>query len=124
MKRVIPTAIALVLFAGIATSDPAPTERPRALHALNRLGFGARPGDVDRVTRLGVDAWIDQQLHPERIPDRAVEGRLSGLTTLKMSEEEIVRTFYLPIVEMRQERNRIAAAQGKPIKNADAADEL
>src|SRR5512140_2425516 len=40
--------------------------------ALNRLAFGPRPGDYERVRQMGVDAWIDQQLHPERIADPAV----------------------------------------------------
>jgi len=46
------------------------TEQQRAEHALNRLAFGPRPGDVERVMKIGVDRWIDQQLHPERIADR------------------------------------------------------
>ena len=65
-------AIAALLF--IAAT---PSERERAEHALNRLGFGARPGDVERVLRVGVDRWIEQQLHPERIDDRAVEMRVA-----------------------------------------------
>ncbi|MGZ8780541.1 MAG: DUF1800 domain-containing protein [Thermoanaerobaculia bacterium] len=64
-------AAALVLLAAH------PSERQRAEHALNRLGFGARPGDVDRVMRMGVDRWIEQQLHPERIDDRAVDARVA-----------------------------------------------
>src|SRR5438874_3932629 len=50
-------------------------EQKRALHALNRLAFGPRPGDVERVTAIGVDKWIDQQLHPEKIDDRAIDAR-------------------------------------------------
>ncbi|HEV7240064.1 MAG TPA: DUF1800 domain-containing protein [Thermoanaerobaculia bacterium] len=55
----------------------APSERERAEHALNRLSFGARPGDLERVTRIGVDRWIDEQLHPERIDDRVVAARVA-----------------------------------------------
>ncbi|HEY3160699.1 MAG TPA: DUF1800 domain-containing protein [Vicinamibacterales bacterium] len=43
---------------------------------LNRLTFGERPGDADRVRAIGLAAWIDQQLHPSRIDDRAAEARL------------------------------------------------
>ena len=46
-------------------------ERALATHVLSRLAFGPRPGDVDRVAAMGVDRWIDEQLHPERIADRA-----------------------------------------------------
>jgi hypothetical protein len=41
----------------------------QVVHALNRLTFGARPGDVERVRRLGVDKWIQMQLHPDRIAE-------------------------------------------------------
>ena len=57
-----------------------PSERERAEHAVARLTFGAKPGDVERVMRVGVDRWIDQQLHPERIDDRAVEARVARYT--------------------------------------------
>jgi len=73
-------------------------ESKAALHALNRLTFGPRPGDVARVRALGVDKWIDEQLHPERIDDSAVEARLSGLLTLKMKTREIVENFPPPQV--------------------------
>jgi len=39
----------------------------RAIHALNRLTFGPRPGDVDRVMSIGVDKWIDEQLNPGKV---------------------------------------------------------
>ncbi len=42
-------------------------------HVLNRLAFGPRPGDVAKVQAMGVDQWIDQQLQPEKIVDRASE---------------------------------------------------
>ena len=41
-------------------------EQKRAVHALNRLTFGPRPGDVERVASMGVDDWINQQLHPDK----------------------------------------------------------
>ena len=63
--------------------EPANTpmdEQKRALHALNRLAFGPRPGDVERVTAMGVDKWIDQQLHPDKIDDHALDARLAALS--------------------------------------------
>ena len=50
-------------------------EQKRAVHALNRLTFGARPGDLERVTQLGVDKWIELQLHPEKIDDSALDAQ-------------------------------------------------
>ena len=68
-------------------------ERKRALHALNRLAFGPRPGDVDRVTSMGVDKWIDLQLHPDKINDDALDARLVPFRTLRMSTKELVENF-------------------------------
>jgi uncharacterized protein (DUF1800 family) len=68
-------------------------EQKRALHALNRLAFGPRPGDVERVLTMGVEHWIDQQLHPEKIDDSALESRLASLPTLRMSTRELVENF-------------------------------
>ena len=68
-------------------------QRKRAVHALNRLTFGPRPGDVDRVMAIGVDQWIDQQLHPDKIDDRASDARLTPFRTLRMQTREIVENF-------------------------------
>ena len=73
-------------------------EQKRALHALNRLSFGPRPGEVDRVAAMGVDKWIDQQLHPDKIDDHAVEARLAGFTTLRMDTRQMVEKFPPPQV--------------------------
>jgi len=65
----------------------------RAVHALNRLTFGPRPGDVERVTQLGVDKWIELELHPDKIDDSALEARLGPFRTLGMGTREIVENF-------------------------------
>jgi hypothetical protein len=70
-----------------------PNENRRALHALNRLTFGPRPGDVQQVVALGVDRWIDLQLHPAKIDDSALDARLEPLRTLRMSAKEIAEDF-------------------------------
>ncbi len=59
-------------------------------HLLRRATFGARPGDVEAVKKMGIEAWIDRQLEPQTIPDPEVEKRIEGYTTLKMSPEEFV----------------------------------
>src|SRR5579863_837919 len=68
-------------------------QRKQAVHLLNRLTFGPRPGDVDHVMAIGVDAWIDQQLHADKIDDTALDGRLTPLRTLRMNTHEIVENF-------------------------------
>jgi uncharacterized protein (DUF1800 family) len=69
------------------------TEQKRAVHALNRLTFGPRPGDVQRVMAIGVDQWIQLQLHPERINDNALEARLETFRSLRMSSKELAENF-------------------------------
>ena len=61
--------------------------------ALSRLTFGARPGDAARVRALGVDKWIDAQLHPERLDDGAMDTFLARYQTLSLSSAELYRQF-------------------------------
>ena len=76
-----------------AANHPGPNEQKRAAHALNRLAFGPRPGDVQKVMAMGVDQWIDVQLHPEKISDSAIDARLARFRTLRMSSRELVEEF-------------------------------
>ncbi|MBV8053074.1 MAG: DUF1800 domain-containing protein [Acidobacteriaceae bacterium] len=73
--------------------EPGMSERKRAHHALNRLTFGPRPGDLDRVMAEGLDRWIQQQLHPEKIDDSALEMRLTLYPSLRMNPRELVENF-------------------------------
>src|SRR5260370_2103304 len=75
------------------SSIPQIEEEKRALHVLNRLTFGPRPGDLDSVSKMGVDKWIDQQLHPAKIDDPALETRLAPLRTLTMNTHHIVHHY-------------------------------
>ena len=89
-------------------------EQKRALHALNRLAFGPRPGDVERVSATGIEKWIDQQLHPEKIDDRALDTRLAPFRTLRMDTRELVENF--PSQQVIK-----AIAEGKQSLPSDAA---
>jgi uncharacterized protein (DUF1800 family) len=71
---------------------------------LNRIAFGPRAGDVERVRAMGVDRYIDQQLHPEHLADPAMGARLSGLSSIGMSSREIAEAYELPQLEARRER--------------------
>src|SRR5207249_10058373 len=65
-------------------------ESKRALHALNRWTFGPRARDVQRVLAMGLERWIDEQLHLEEADDDAVEARLAPFGALRMGVREIV----------------------------------
>jgi uncharacterized protein (DUF1800 family) len=81
----------------------ATTDTRTVVHVLSRTTFGPRPDDVDRVLAIGVSAYIDEQLHPERISDEIVQPRLAALTPLTISARAYARDFYLPMVAARQQ---------------------
>src|SRR5947208_3092622 len=83
----------------------------RILHVLNRLGFGARPGDVERVKAIGVDKYIEQQLSPEKIDDSTTEARLQNLETLHMTTAELYEKYPQPgqLLKQLQKRNDLPA---------------
>ena len=121
------TAAALLLAAGLTTQfalgrkkdKPASemTDQQRAVHALNRLAFGPRPGDVQRVAQMGVDQWIELQLHPDKIDDAALASRLSPFRTLRMDTKEIVENFP-PNQVIKQIADGKADLPRDPIKRA------
>ncbi|MDT5273059.1 MAG: hypothetical protein QOH49_5245 [Acidobacteriota bacterium] len=110
-RRRAPRAFALLaalallsnnLLIGVAQSSVAKTgaqkltEEQRVVHVLNRLAFGARPGEVERVRKLGLEAYIEQQLNPSKLDDSALEARLRNLPTLGMSNGELLAKYPQP----------------------------
>jgi uncharacterized protein (DUF1800 family) len=110
-RRRAPRAFALVvalallsnnLLIGVAQSAAAKgsaqklTEEQRVVHVLNRLAFGARPGEVERVRKLGLEAYIEQQLNPSKLDDSALEARLRNFPTLGMSNGELLAKYPQP----------------------------
>jgi uncharacterized protein (DUF1800 family) len=70
------------------------TEDQAILHALNRLAYGPRPGDVERLRQMGLEKWINQQLNPETLDDSALDQRLEEkYATLSMSPRELAERF-------------------------------
>jgi uncharacterized protein (DUF1800 family) len=87
------------------------TEDQRVLHVLNRLGFGARPGDVERVKAMGVDKYVELQLNPEKIDDTASEAKLQNLETLRMTSAELYEKYPQPgqLLQQLQRRGALPA---------------
>jgi uncharacterized protein (DUF1800 family) len=78
-------------------------------HVLNRLAFGARPGDAERVRAVGLDRWIATQLQPSRIRDTAVERIVGGLPTLALSSRELFERYPTPqVIRARRERSEMS----------------
>src|SRR5262245_50651796 len=84
------------------TKAPSLTEQQRIVHVLNRLGFGARPGDVERVKAMGLENYINQQLNPEKISDSVAENKLAELSTLNMTTAELYGKYPQPGQLLRQ----------------------
>jgi uncharacterized protein (DUF1800 family) len=78
------------------------TEEQRIIHVLNRLGFGARPGDVGRVKAMGLDNYINQQLNPEKITDTVAENKVRDLSVLNMPTAELYEKYPQPGQLLRQ----------------------
>ncbi|HTT22019.1 MAG TPA: DUF1800 domain-containing protein [Candidatus Sulfotelmatobacter sp.] len=106
MRSCVPRMAVLLLCLSLACSIPqlfakkqdkgagsSTVEQKRAAHALNRLSFGPRSGDVQAVMAMGVDHWIELQLHPEKVTDKDIESRLEPFRTLRMSTKEILEDF-------------------------------
>jgi len=79
------------------------TEDEAILHAMNRLAYGPRPGDVEQVRRMGLEKWIEQQLHPETINDADLNLRLERYPTLAMSSKRLLEEFPHPDQNAKQQ---------------------
>jgi uncharacterized protein (DUF1800 family) len=113
---VVTVGMVITLVATPVRADDQPlTDRQKIVHVLNRLGYGPRPGDVERVEKMGLQKYIEQQLHPERIDDSALQSDLAKFDILTMGDTELYRTFR-DEQEMAKERRR---EQAEAQKNAD-----
>jgi uncharacterized protein (DUF1800 family) len=72
------------------------TEDEAILHALNRLGYGPRPGDLERVKEMGLENWIERQLHPEKIPEPLMQARLSRLPAASLNAQALLAEYPQP----------------------------
>ncbi len=104
----------LLLLSGIGplwaqSSLPPLNERERAAHVLSRLAYGPRPGEVDQVVEMGVDAWLEAQLQPKAPADPRLLDRLSEFQTLGMTIAEAAAFSILSREEQKTaEDQRIA----------------
>jgi len=103
----------LLAVAGSSAASKPADDRTIA-HVLNRVAFGARPGDIERVRAMGLDRYLDQQLHPDHVADPGMDGRLASLTTVRMSSKEIAEKIEQPQIEARKEKKAGEQAQPTP----------
>jgi uncharacterized protein (DUF1800 family) len=125
----IATAYIASSCAGPAAASQAPSRAPmgpreldanqQVVQVLSRLTFGPRPGDAARVQAMGVDRWIDTQLHPERINDSATDEFVAHYATLGLSSAELY-TRYPPAALLRAAARRDSMQQSGRMTFADS----
>lgn len=103
------------------------TEDQKIRHVLNRLGYGARPGDAEKVKAMGLQKYIDQQLDPAGINDTVAENKVKNLEVFNMSTAEVFAKYPNPgaLLQMLEGRNRNqnnARNQPQPTMPASPAD--
>ena len=116
-RRFLAIAAAASMAAGVAAAKAAPdvpADAAAIAHVMNRIGYGPRPGDIEKVRQIGVSKYVDQQLHPERIKDEALEAMLEPLETLRMSTAEIAREYVIPAQQLKRQRKQQAQRQAEP----------
>ena len=70
----------------------------KTIHLLDRITFGARPGDIERVMKIGWEKYLDEQLHPERISDIALDQKLKSIESIHLSNAELANYYPPPQV--------------------------
>lgn len=107
-------ALAVPVFAvptSFTADKKALTKNQKALHVLNRLGFGVRPGDLEKVTAMGVEKYIEQQLNPAAINDSAAEKKVANLEIFNLSTAEVFAKYPNPAALLRALEGERGAAQ-------------
>ncbi len=74
------------------------TEEQRAIHLLDRAAFGPRPGDIERVMKMGWQKYLDEQLRPDRLADALVEQKLKPLESIHLNNSELAKSYPPPQV--------------------------
>jgi uncharacterized protein (DUF1800 family) len=107
-KKIAALALIIPILAtqSVVSKTPRLTEEQRIVHVLNRLGFGPRPGDVERIKSIGLENYITQQLAPEKIADTVAENKTQDLNALKMSTAELYEKYPQPAQLIRRLQDR------------------
>jgi uncharacterized protein (DUF1800 family) len=90
------------------------------IHALSRLTFGPKPGDVQKVRAIGLDNWIDQQLHPDKIDDSAIQDFVSKYSVLHQDQNSLLQQY----AQQQRERRQVRAARADSTQAMNVADSM
>jgi uncharacterized protein (DUF1800 family) len=125
-RRSVATTLALLMPAALALglASPGGPEASRAALLLSRAAYGPRPGDLDAVVAMGTDAWLERQLHPDRIDDGALDRKLDRFTELKLSTAELLAKYPRPSREEREARQKEMEAREEEMAREDGDGDL
>jgi uncharacterized protein (DUF1800 family) len=107
-RGVVVAAALAVPFAGAAAAPAPSSGEATIVHVLNRLAYGPRPGEVEKVRAMGVSKWIERQLDPSRIDDTLLAQKLAGLETASLSTRRLLEGYALPMEARREIRQKHA----------------
>jgi len=106
------SALGLLLAGAWASAQEAPenaSDQAAVLHVLNRITFGPRPGDVEKVEKTGLHDFIEMQLHPDEIEDSACDQEIAQFELLQMSGPELADLYYNELKEAQKRQKKLAA---------------
>ncbi|HEY2461241.1 MAG TPA: DUF1800 domain-containing protein [Candidatus Acidoferrum sp.] len=94
------------------------------VHALNRLAYGPRPGDVEHIRQIGLAKWIEQQLNPNSIDDKALDARLDQYPTLRMNSARLIEEYPQVKQAAKQEVKQARLEQRSDAAAATVANDM
>ena len=71
-------------------------QEQKVVHLLNRTSFGPTRQEVQKVNRIGMRVYLDEQLHPEKLSDSLLEEKLAGLKTMRLTSRELIELYPTP----------------------------
>src|SRR5579862_1052286 len=113
---IVGMAVALIAWPIRAADEQPLTDEQKIIHVLNRLGYGPRPGDVERVEKMGLTKYINQQLHPETIDDSALRAKLEPYEILTMDWSDLTDEYR----DEQQANKERKAEKADEVKKASA----
>ena len=90
------------------------------IQALNRLTFGAKPGDILKVRAIGLDQWIDQQLHPDKINDDALNSFVANYSALNQDQSDLLAQY----AEQQRAQQQVRQERADSTRAMSAADSI
>lgn len=120
LAREAPAAASAATASETANHSQVLSEQQKAAHALNRLGYGPRPGEIEALAASGVETWMRAQLRPERLNDAEAEAAVARLAGLQLTSAELVAAERR--VQQAQRARLAASANGSADENAPSME--